>query len=215
MLQSKLPTSYIFYSVVTMIWLILENQIYIFTNTIKNVYQSDNIWNPDFLLSCYLRDHYNSPQNIGFFFVVGFMVFNATFNNISAISWQSVLLVEETREPGENPDRPQVTDKLYHIILYTSPWSRFDELTTSVVIGTDCIGSCKYNYHTITATILSPPPPSTVSQMQLSHQSDNIRNPDFLFSCYLKDHYNSPQCTLDQNEHRSSDPRSLKLSSDQ
>jgi hypothetical protein len=32
-----------------------------------------------------------------------------------------------------------------------SPWSRF-ELTTSVVIGTDCIGSWKSNYHTITAT---------------------------------------------------------------
>jgi hypothetical protein len=30
------------------------------------------------------------------------MVFNATFNNISAISWQSVLLVEETGVPGEN-----------------------------------------------------------------------------------------------------------------
>ena len=30
------------------------------------------------------------------------MVFNATFNNISAISWQSVLLVEETRVPEEN-----------------------------------------------------------------------------------------------------------------
>jgi hypothetical protein len=29
------------------------------------------------------------------------MVFNATFNNISAISWQSVLLVEETGVPGE------------------------------------------------------------------------------------------------------------------
>jgi hypothetical protein len=29
------------------------------------------------------------------------MVFNATFNNISAISWQSVFLVEETRVPGE------------------------------------------------------------------------------------------------------------------
>ena len=28
------------------------------------------------------------------------MVFNATFNNISAISWWSVLLVEETRVPG-------------------------------------------------------------------------------------------------------------------
>jgi hypothetical protein len=35
-------------------------------------------------------------------------------------------------------------------MLYTSPWSRF-ELTTSVVIGTDCIGSCKSNYHMITA----------------------------------------------------------------
>jgi hypothetical protein len=31
-----------------------------------------------------------------------FMVFNATFNNISAISWWSVLLVEETRVPEEN-----------------------------------------------------------------------------------------------------------------
>jgi hypothetical protein len=36
-------------------------------------------------------------------------------------------------------------------MLYTSPWSRF-KLTTSVVIGTDCIGSCKSNYHTITTT---------------------------------------------------------------
>ena len=30
------------------------------------------------------------------------MVFNATFNNISDMSWQSVLLVEETGVPGEN-----------------------------------------------------------------------------------------------------------------
>jgi hypothetical protein len=29
-------------------------------------------------------------------------VFNATFNNISVISWRSVLLVEEIGEPGEN-----------------------------------------------------------------------------------------------------------------
>jgi hypothetical protein len=28
--------------------------------------------------------------------LVGFMMFNATFNNISVISWQSVLLVEKT-----------------------------------------------------------------------------------------------------------------------
>jgi hypothetical protein len=30
------------------------------------------------------------------------MVFNATFNNISVILWQSVLLVEETGVPGES-----------------------------------------------------------------------------------------------------------------
>jgi hypothetical protein len=30
------------------------------------------------------------------------MVFNVTFNNISVISWRSVLLVEETGVPGEN-----------------------------------------------------------------------------------------------------------------
>jgi hypothetical protein len=32
----------------------------------------------------------------------GFVVFNATFKNISVISWQSVLFVEETAVPGEN-----------------------------------------------------------------------------------------------------------------
>jgi len=30
------------------------------------------------------------------------MMFNATFKNISAIAWRSVLLVEETGVPGEN-----------------------------------------------------------------------------------------------------------------
>jgi hypothetical protein len=30
------------------------------------------------------------------------LVFNATFNNISAISWWSILLVERTGVPGEN-----------------------------------------------------------------------------------------------------------------
>jgi len=44
------------------------------------------------------------------------MVFNTTFNNISVIFWQAVLLVEETGVPKEN-HRP-VTDKLYHIRLY-------------------------------------------------------------------------------------------------
>jgi hypothetical protein len=71
-----------------------------------------------------------------------------TFNNILVIPWQSVLLVEV--DPGKTTYLSQVTEKLYRM-LCTSPWSRF-ELTTLVVIGTDYIGSCKSNYHTITAT---------------------------------------------------------------
>ena len=58
--------------------------------------------------------------------------FNATFNNISVILWRSVLFVEETARPGEN-HRP-VASQLYHILLYTSTWSRF-ELTTSALIA--------------------------------------------------------------------------------
>jgi hypothetical protein len=44
------------------------------------------------------------------------MKFNTTYNNISVISWRSVLLVEETEVPREN-HRP-AADILYHIMLY-------------------------------------------------------------------------------------------------
>jgi hypothetical protein len=99
-------------------------------------------------------------------FVWCFMMFNATFINISIISWRSVLLEEDTRWPGEN-HRPVASC----IILYTSPWSIF-ELTTSVVIGTDCICSCLSNYHVITATTI---PIRIENTITLNHGQKNAK----------------------------------------
>jgi hypothetical protein len=47
-------------------------------------------------LACYTcnRSRFSSPIKFG--------NLKKSFNNISAISWRSVLLVEETRVPGEN-----------------------------------------------------------------------------------------------------------------
>jgi hypothetical protein len=49
----------------------------------------------------------NASLQLGFNFKEGVqgvraMVFNATFNNISVLSWRSILLVEETGVPREN-----------------------------------------------------------------------------------------------------------------
>jgi hypothetical protein len=43
-----------------------------------------------------------SKKNLSTYFRIRLVMFNATFNNISVISWRSVLLVDESRVPGDN-----------------------------------------------------------------------------------------------------------------
>ena len=73
------------------------------------------------------------------------MAFNANFNNISVI-----YIVAGSFNDGENRHtwRKPPYLELYHIMLFRAGF----KLTTSVVIGTDCIGSYEHNYHTITTT---------------------------------------------------------------
>jgi hypothetical protein len=47
----------------------------------------------------------------------GFIVFNATFNNMPVISWRSVLMAKETEYLKKTTDLSQVTDTLHHIML--------------------------------------------------------------------------------------------------
>jgi hypothetical protein len=48
------------------------------------------------------------------------MVFNATFNNISVISWWSVLLVEEIRVPGKK-HRPAASQCIMSMLIIEDP----------------------------------------------------------------------------------------------
>jgi len=88
------------------------------------------------------------------------MMFNATYNNISVVlvlsvvSWRSVLLVEETRGAGENHRHAASNwQTLSHNLVSSTPRHERAglELTTLVVIDTDCTGSWIY-IHTITTT---------------------------------------------------------------
>jgi len=121
----KLVFYYYFAKIKTLLWLLLNLKKVIFKISKESLFMA-----------------YVTTSIVCLF--VCLMVFNATFNNISI---QYIVVVSfcfvffwwrKPEDPKKTNDLSQVTVKLDHILLYTSPWSRF-ELTTSVVIGTDCI----------------------------------------------------------------------------
>ena len=110
-----------------------------------------------------INKYQRNLPNLQINWLVWFMVFNTTFNNISVMSWPSVLLVEETRVPGDN-HWPVAShwQTLSHNVVMSTPWARL-ESTALVVIGTDSTGSWISNYHTIMT--MTPPPNNLYADM--------------------------------------------------
>ena len=92
----------------------------------------------------HIINYANEISNMNAIDVVCLMVFNVTFNNISVISWRSVLLVKETGGPGEN-HRTVAShwETLSHNVVHLA----LIEIRSHNISG--CIGSGKSNYHMI------------------------------------------------------------------
>ena len=126
------------------------------------------------------------------------MVFNATFNNISVISWRSVLLVEETRVPGENH-----WHTVSHNVVSSTP--AMSRIQTFVVIGTDCSGSCRCTrYNIMWSSFVSDLPRYTCS-WNVVENSIKHHNHRQIKSCilYRKKRWRVSKCFISEKHQQS------------
>jgi hypothetical protein len=106
---------------------------------------------------------------------VWLMVFNATFNNMSVISWQSVSLVKETGVPGEN-HWPVAShwQSLSHNVVSSTP--RYER---------DSNPQLRWWYYLIAQVVVNPTTIRSWSRLSLSSEvnikkaEENSRSSDF------------------------------------
>jgi len=65
------------------------------------------------------------------FLDVRVVVFNATFSNISFISWRAVSLVKETRGPGENQRPAASHGQTFSHSVVSNTWPRYERDSNS------------------------------------------------------------------------------------
>ena len=78
--------------------------------------------------------------------MVSFIVFNATFNNLSV----NFIGGGNRKTRKKTPAFNKSLTNFRHIVVSSTPRH---ERTMLLVIGTDRTGSCKSNYHTITTSM--------------------------------------------------------------